>query len=83
MRFLIFSLIVLMSACSREPLTGTAYVIKGDGSVTRAASIEVLALPFSSTQEVDSLIDALNSEREEMNLRVYQAVCLRFTKIVR
>lgn len=51
MRVSVFLLIILISACSREPLNGTVYVIKGDGSITRAASVEVRALPFASIDE--------------------------------
>ena len=45
--------IITAVGCSREPINGAVYVIKGDGKVTRAAAIDVHALPFKSESDFE------------------------------
>ena len=54
-------LIAIISACSNE-VPGTAYVIKGDGSVTKAAARDVYLLPFDSVEDLSERFDGFIGE---------------------
>jgi hypothetical protein len=53
--------IFLAISCSREPLDGTVYVIRGDGDVTRAAAVGIYVLPFKTHT---AFIDAYSAEKK-------------------
>jgi len=70
----IFLLLFLMIGCSREPLNGTIYVIKGDGGIARGAAIDVHILTFEDINEFDDLKENLQEQKENDNLSRYLSV---------
>ncbi|MDC1147193.1 hypothetical protein OAT62_02195 [Gammaproteobacteria bacterium] len=54
--------IFIAISCSREPLDGTVYVIRGDGDITRAAAVDVYILPFKT---YDDYLDAYTKAQEQ------------------
>lgn len=71
LRILPFLLIFLTFGCSREPLEGTIYVIKGDGGITRAAAIDIHILDFENIYEFDHFIAKMLEQKENSNLSRY------------
>ena len=65
--------LICLSACSRDPLSGTVYVIKGDGSITRAASIRVAVLPFTNESDFQTARSQWSEDANRENLRLYQS----------
>ncbi|MDC1163996.1 hypothetical protein OAT83_00440 [Gammaproteobacteria bacterium] len=63
--------IFFIVSCSREPLTGTAYVIKGDGSVVRAAATTVYILPFANIEEFINALELDSKATDRINLDEY------------
>jgi hypothetical protein len=49
----LFLFVITALGCSREPIDGAVYVIKGDGKITPAAAIDIHALPFKSVSDFD------------------------------
>jgi len=70
----IFLLFFLIIGCSREPLNGTIYVIKGDGGIVRGAAIDVHILTFEDINEFDDLIENSQEQKENDNLSRYLSV---------
>jgi len=69
--FFILILIVVTLGCSREPLEGTIYVIKGNGDIKRAAAVDIHILDFENIQEIDNLIAKKELQTEDANLSRY------------
>ena len=69
--FFILILIVVTLGCSREPLEGTIYVIKGNGNINRAAAVDIHILDFENIQEFDNFIAKKELQTEDANLSRY------------
>ena len=79
--FLIAFLITL-TACARPPVEGVIYVIKGDGSITPAAAIEVLVLPFSSRDDFEKSRMESEESINEIAIQSYlQSTCSIFSEM--
>lgn len=66
----IISFVLMIVGCSKEPIDGTAYVVRGDGDITRAAAVDVYALPFDS---VDEFLEALSQSNKKTNESALQS----------
>ena len=67
----VFLLVFLVIGCSREPLEGTIYMIKGNGDITRGAAIDVHILDFENIDELDKFISKKEEQKENSNLSRY------------
>jgi len=63
--------IITAVGCSREPIDGTVYVIKGDGKIIPAAAISVYALPFESRNDFDFARNQLQSTYNALALKEF------------
>jgi hypothetical protein len=71
---------LFLISCSREPLDGAVYVIKGSGDITRAASIDVRVLPYSSLQEFYIARSAWNEKENQVVADNYRStLCSTFS----
>ncbi|MFM8356462.1 MAG: hypothetical protein ACKOBM_16395, partial [Gammaproteobacteria bacterium] len=43
-----------LAGCSRPPVDGTIYVIKGGGNIVRAAAVNVHAVPYESVEAFEN-----------------------------
>lgn len=78
-RFLLACLLLLFVTlgCSRQPVDGTIYVIKGAGNVVRAAAVDVHVLDYESVQAFEAARVALTSRADTNDLERYLAETCR------
>ena len=71
--------LLLIIGCSREPLDGTVYVIRGDGDITRAAAVQVYVLPFGTISEFKSALLAEEKKLDDFYIETTQSeICSSF-----
>ena len=78
-KFLTVCFTLLIISCSREPLEGTVYVIKGDGTTVRAAAKTVYVLPYANFEELNDAMVLHAAKQDRLNLDSYlYKICENF-----
>ena len=72
---------MLLIGCSREPIEGTVYVIKGDGSIKRAAAIQVHVLPFENIVELENALNSRITTQDRKSLDEFTSLMCKNFKV--
>ncbi len=72
--------LLLIIGCSREPLDGTIYVVRGGGDITRGAALDVHILDFDSALELQTALIEKEKELNNISLNHYiKNTCTTFS----
>ena len=72
--------LLLIIGCSREPLDGTIYMVRGDGDITRGAALDVHILDFDSVLELQTAFIETEKELNNISLNHYiKNTCTTFS----